>query len=31
MKYTIQGETLPVVICELEAGEKIITEGGGMA
>lgn len=31
MKYSIQGETLPVVICELEAGEKIITEGGGMA
>lgn len=31
MKYTIQGETLPVVICELEEGEKIITEGGGMA
>ena len=31
MKYTIQGETLPVVICELQAGEKIITEGGGMA
>lgn len=31
MKYTIQGETLPVVICQLEAGEKIITEGGGMA
>lgn len=31
MKYTIKGDTLPVVICELEAGEKIITEGGGMA
>lgn len=31
MKYTIQGETLPVVICQLEAGEKIITEGGGMS
>lgn len=31
MKYTIKGETLPVVICELETGEKIITEGGGMA
>lgn len=31
MKYTIQGETLPVVICQLEAGEKIVTEGGGMA
>lgn len=31
MKYTIKGDTLPVVICELNAGEKIITEGGGMA
>lgn len=31
MKYTIQGETLPVVICELDEGEKLITEGGGMA
>lgn len=31
MKYTIKGETLPIVICQLEAGEKIITEGGGMA
>ena len=31
MKYQIQGETLPVVICELEGGEKIVTEGGGMA
>lgn len=31
MKYTIQGEPLPVVICELEAGEKMITEGGSMS
>ena len=31
MRYLIQGETLPVVICELEGGEKMITEGGGMA
>ena len=31
MRYSIQGDTLPVVICELDAGEKIITEGGGMA
>ena len=31
MKYSIQGDTLPVVVCELDAGEKIITEGGGMA
>lgn len=31
MRYQIAGETLPVVICELEAGEKMITEGGSMA
>ena len=31
MRYSIQGDTLPVVICELDAVEKIITEGGGMA
>lgn len=31
MKYQIQGETLPVVICQLEAGERMITEGGGMS
>ena len=31
MKYQIQGETLPVVICELDAGEKMITEGGAMS
>lgn len=31
MKYQIQGETLPVVVCQLEGGEKMITEGGGMA
>jgi uncharacterized protein (TIGR00266 family) len=31
MKYSIQGETLPVVICELEAGESMITESGAMA
>ena len=31
MRYSIQGDTLPVVVCELDAGEKIITEGGGMA
>lgn len=28
MRYQIQGETLPVVICELEGGETMITEGG---
>lgn len=31
MKYEIQGETLPVVICSLEAGETMITESGAMA
>lgn len=31
MKYEIQGETLPVVICELEKGESMITEKGAMA
>ncbi len=31
MKYQILGEPLPVVICELESGEKIITEGGAMS
>lgn len=31
MRYQIQGETLPVVICELEGGESVITEGGGMS
>lgn len=31
MKYQIKGDTLPVVICQLEAGEKMITEGGAMS
>ena len=31
MKYEIQGNTLPVVICYLENGESMITEGGAMA
>ena len=31
MKYEIQGEVLPVVICQLEANEKMITQRGGMA
>ena len=31
MRYEIQGETLPVVICHLANGERMITEGGGMA
>ncbi|MCF0111164.1 MAG: TIGR00266 family protein [Erysipelotrichaceae bacterium] len=31
MKYEIKGETLPVVICDLEANESMITEGGAMS
>lgn len=31
MRYEILGETLPVVICQLEGGERMITEGGGMS
>lgn len=31
MQYEIVGGTLPVAICHLEAGEKMICEGGGMS
>lgn len=31
MRYEIHGETLPVVVCELEKGEAMITEKGAMA
>ena len=31
MKYQIQGEPMPVVICELESGESMICEGGSMS
>lgn len=31
MKYEIQGETLPVVVCCLKEGERMITENGGMS
>ena len=31
MKYSIEGEPLPVVICELEAGETMQTESGAMS
>ena len=31
MKYQIVGDTLPAVIRQLEPGEKMITEGGGMS
>ncbi len=31
MRYEIKGESLPVAICYLEAGEKMITENGSMS
>ncbi len=31
MNYSIKGDTLPVVICQLESGETMITESGAMA
>lgn len=31
MRYEIKGETLPVVICYLEDGERMVTEGGSMS
>ena len=31
MKYEIKGDNLPVVICRLDPGESVITEGGGMS
>ena len=31
MRYEIRGETLPVVIMQVEEGETIITEAGGMS
>ena len=31
MEYQIQGDTLPVVICQLSAGESMITERGSMS
>ncbi|MBQ4181776.1 MAG: AIM24 family protein, partial [Firmicutes bacterium] len=30
MNYKIQGEPMPVVICEVESGETMITEKGSM-
>lgn len=30
MQYKIQGENMPVVICQLESGEQMITESGSM-
>lgn len=31
MRYEIKGETLPVVVCYLDSGESVVTEGGGMS
>ncbi len=31
MRYRIEGTPLPVVICELQANEQMITESGGMS
>lgn len=31
MKYSIEGAPLPVVICDLDAGETMITEKGAMS
>ena len=31
MRYTIEGEPLPVVVCDLEAGDTMITESGAMS
>ncbi|MBO5372407.1 MAG: TIGR00266 family protein [Lachnospiraceae bacterium] len=31
MKYNIEGDSLPVVTCNLEAGERMITESGAMS
>ena len=31
MKYQIQGDPMPVVICELQSGETMISEAGAMA
>lgn len=31
MQYKIQGDSLPVVICELENGESLISESGSMS
>ncbi len=31
MKYRIEGETLPVVICRVDENETLITEKGAMS
>ena len=30
MKYEVKGDSLPVVICHLESGEAMVSEGGAM-
>ncbi len=31
MRYSIQGDNMPVVICELDAGETVVCEAGAMS
>lgn len=31
MQYEIKGTPFPAVICHLQDGEQMITEGGGMS
>ena len=31
MKYRIEGGSMPVVICQVRAGETMVTQGGGMS
>ena len=31
MRFNIEGEPMPVVVCELESGEMMITEKGAMS
>ena len=31
MRYTIEGDNFPYVICDLEPGESMITESGAMS
>ena len=31
MKYEIKGGNFPAVVCQLDSGETMITEGGGMS
>ena len=31
MKYEIQGEPMPVVICQLDSGKSLLSEAGAIA